>query len=86
MLLVQRLDELAEVSSHHALERKHFGRDDIHCAVRIARTERRGDLEANEARTDYHRVRSVFAAGDDGATVAQRAQVVDERQIGAWSR
>ena len=60
MLLVQRLDELAEVAPHHALERKHFGRDDIHRAVRIARAKRRGDLEADEARADDDRVRSVF--------------------------
>ena len=84
VLLVQAAHEVAELGAQHALQRALVRRDDVH--VDAARAQRRGDLEADEARADHDRAPRRCRPRDDGAAVGERAQRVHVRQVGARQR
>ena len=68
---MQRLDEVTELASHHALERHRFGRDDVH--LEPARAERRRRLEADEAPADHDRaLRLAVAAMIERLSASER--------------
>src|SRR5689334_24695931 len=49
----------------------------------IARTQRRGDLQPDEAGANHHRAPGSAGTGDDGAAMLKAAQIVDMRQVAA---
>ena len=73
MLLVQSLDELAQLWSQHSLERKLLGGDDMNLEPSVP--ERRGHFQPDEARPQHHRATCLPGRCDDVAAVAQRTQV-----------
>src|SRR5215813_5051742 len=52
-------------------------------SIDVARAQRRGDLESDEACPDHDRAPRRLRLGDDGARIAERAQHVDVRLVGA---
>ena len=84
VLLVQRAHEVAELGAEDALHRPRLGRDHMH--LDVAGAQRRGDLEADEARADHDRALGVLRIGDDGAAVGERAQRMHMRLVGAGDR
>ena len=81
VLLVQRAHEVAERGAEDALQRPRLGRDDVH--LEVARAQRRGHLEADEARADDDGALRAPRPRDDRAAVGERAQRVDVRQLAA---
>ena len=79
MLLVHLADEGAELGAHDPAERHRVGADHVH--LEIARAQRSGHLQADEAGADHDRAPGGLRSGDDGAAVAERAQIVHVRQI-----
>src|SRR5262245_27572636 len=75
LLLVQRLNELAKLRSEHTLQWEFLRSNDMH--VDIARPQRRGDLESDEAGADHDGAFRELRGGDDGPTVGQGSQVID---------
>ena len=84
VLLVQRAHEIAELRPEHAFERALLRRHHMH--LDLARAQRGGDLQPDEARADHHRALGLLRLRDDGAAVGERAQRVHVRQIGARER
>ena len=86
VLLVQRLDEFAEIAPHDALQRRRLGGDDVDRAIRVASAERRGHLETDEAGAEHDDLLCSAGGRDQSAAVAKRAEVVHVRQIGTFCR
>ena len=81
---VQRLNEAANFRAHDALERHAFRRD--HVDVDPPASQRRRDLEADEARADHHHMFGRARLVDEGATVREGTQIVHLRAVGARDR
>src|SRR5206468_11631446 len=75
VLLVQRLDEGAEITAHDTLEWQRFGRHDVHRELGIPRAERCRNLQADERGADDDRMIGAAGGFDDGTTVTQRPQI-----------
>src|SRR5262249_50250417 len=65
VLLVNGADEVAEFAPEYPLQRPVLGSHDMN--LDVARAQRRGDLESDEACTDHDRAPRRLRLGDDGA-------------------
>src|SRR5262249_4701355 len=81
VLLVNRADEVAEFAPEYPLQRPVLWSHDMN--LDVARAQRCGDLESDEACPDHDRAPRRLRLGDDGARIAERAQHVDVRLVGA---
>ena len=86
MLLMQGLDELPEITAHDPLEGNGLGCNNMNGQVRMARPQRGGNLETDEARPEDNGLLRAAGRGDDRAAITQRSKVVDVRQVGARNR
>src|SRR5262245_12326338 len=76
--LVKAADETSDLRPHNAFERLALGRDDMN--VDLARAQRCGNFETDEARTDDDRTLRRRSLGDDCPAVRERAEIVDLRR------
>src|SRR5579885_2456527 len=81
VILVNLLDEAAELAAQNARHRQRLGRDDMH--LDVPRPQRRRDFEPYEARPDDDGTPRILRPPDDRLAVGERAQVADMREIGA---
>src|SRR5947207_5898720 len=79
VLFVQIAHELTHLRSQYAFHRPLLRRDDMN--VDAARTQRRGDLETDEARTHHDRALCRCGLRNDGAAISERTQRVYVWQI-----
>ena len=79
VLLVDRLDHVAELGSQHALERSRLRTDDVHLEPALAQRGRR--LEPDEARADHDDAPSPLRSRDQRSAVVERAQIVHVGQV-----
>src|SRR5262249_11907430 len=81
VLLVNRAYEIAKFAPEHAFQRPALRRHDMN--LDLARPQRGGNLEADEACADHDRALSRFCPGNDLARIGERAQHVHMRLISA---
>src|SRR5262249_9899468 len=81
VLLVDRAYEIAKFASEHAFQGPTLRCDDMN--LDLARPQRGGNLEPDEARTDHDRALDRFCLGNDRSRIGERAQHVHVRLIGA---
>jgi hypothetical protein len=84
LLLVQRLDEAANLAPHDAFERQMVRSDHVH--RHAPRPQRRGNFETDEARAHHdHVLRSARLVGQRAA-VGECAEIVNQRAVraGNW--
>src|SRR5262249_17766797 len=72
VLLVQRSDEVAELSPEHPLERPFLRRNHVH--VDVARAQGGRGLESDKATADDNRALCVLWFADNGSAIGERAQ------------
>src|SRR5579883_2915118 len=80
VILVNLLDEAAELAAQNARHRQRLGRDDMH--LDVPRPQRRRDFEPYEARPDDDGTPRILRPPDDRLAVGERAQVADMREVG----
>src|SRR5262249_59247868 len=81
VLLVDRADDIAKFAPQHAFQRPALRCHDMN--LDLARSQRGGNLEPDEARTDHHRALGRLCPGNDRARIGERAQHVHMRLISA---
>ena len=84
VLLMQRAHEVAHLGPEHALHRPLLRRHDMN--LEFARAQCGRGLEPDETRADHDDAARAFHRVDDGAAIAERAQRMDMRLIGARDR
>src|SRR5262249_46755272 len=71
VFLVNCADEIIEFGAEHAFQRAALWRHDMN--LDLTSTQRGGDLEPDEARTEYHRAPRLLCLGDNHPRVAERS-------------
>src|SRR5207253_2936012 len=81
MRFVNGAHELAELGTHHALERLLLRRDDVD--AQAAGAERCGHLQTDEARAHHDDPRRLLCALNNRAAVRERAEIAYGRTVSA---
>jgi hypothetical protein len=84
VLLVQCAHKIAHFRTKHALHRALLGGHDVD--FQFSSAQRGRYLKPDETRTDHDDPPRTFHRVDDGAAIAERAQRMDMRLVGAWHR
>src|SRR5262249_28152648 len=77
VLLVDRAYDIAKFTPEHAFQRPTLRRHDVN--LDLARPQRGGNLEPDEASAEHHRAPGRFCPGNDRSRVGERAQHVHMR-------
>ena len=75
VFLVDLANKITVFPPKDALQRAAFWRHDMH--LDFPRSQRGGNLETNEARTQHDRMLGLLCVGDDRSRITKRAQHMD---------